>query len=80
MKSSKKKKKKQKDSSKIKKAAISQNLKEEREKAMAVSQSRILSQEDFRKLKVAQMAKEVRYAKGKKRKAETELTEPALEK
>ncbi|XP_035213126.1 protein SDA1 homolog [Stegodyphus dumicola] len=41
-----------------------------KEKAIAISQSRILSQEEFKKLKVAQVAKELQFAKGKKRKAD----------
>ncbi|XP_054724201.1 protein SDA1 homolog [Uloborus diversus] len=46
------------------------------EKAMVISQTRILSQEEFRKLKAAQLAKEVKFAKGHKRKAEeTKLEE-----
>ncbi|KAG8196651.1 hypothetical protein JTE90_006561 [Oedothorax gibbosus] len=77
--SKRKKKRKLKPSSKPKKTAISETQKEDQEKAMAVSQSRILSQEDFRRLKVAQLAKEARFAKGK-RKAETEINEPVYEK
>ncbi|XP_077478524.1 protein SDA1 homolog [Stigmatopora argus] len=44
---------------------------EEREaRAAEVSGSRLLTQEDFKKIKLAQMAKEVNAAPGKKRKAE----------
>ncbi|XP_077441696.1 protein SDA1 homolog isoform X2 [Vanacampus margaritifer] len=43
---------------------------EEREaKAAAVSSSRLLTQDDFKKIRLAQMAKEVNAAPGKKRKA-----------
>lgn len=43
---------------------------EEREaKAAAVSVSRLLTQDDFKKIRLAQMAKEVNSAPGKKRKA-----------
>ncbi|XP_042897863.1 protein SDA1 homolog [Parasteatoda tepidariorum] len=43
-----------------------------KEKAMAVSMNRILSQEEFKKVKIAQLSKQVKFAKGKKRKAAEE--------
>lgn len=44
-----------------------------KQKAMLISQSRILSQEEFKILKGAQIAKEVQFAKGKKRKIDVEV-------
>lgn len=40
---------------------------------MLISQSRVLSQEEFKMLKAAQIAKEVQFAKGKKRKVDAEV-------
>lgn len=40
---------------------------------MFISQSRVLSQEEFKMLKAAQIAKEVQFAKGKKRKVDAEV-------
>lgn len=44
-----------------------------KQKAVLISQSRILSQEEFKILKAAQIAKEVQFAKGKKRKIDVEV-------
>lgn len=46
---------------------------DDKQKAMLISQSRILSQEEFKMLKAAQIAKEVQFVKGKKRKIDAEL-------
>lgn len=47
----------------------------EKDKAEMISHSRILSQDEFRKIKVAQLSKQVKYARGKKRKSEVALNE-----
>lgn len=46
---------------------------DDKQKAMLISQSRVLSQEEFKMLKAAQIAKEVQFAKGKKRKVDAEV-------
>lgn len=62
----------QSDSTKDKtKAKTSNNTEEKFQKAALVSQSRILTQEEFRKLKAAQIAKQVQAARGAKRKADS---------
>ncbi|GIY95964.1 protein SDA1 homolog [Caerostris extrusa] len=54
--------------------------KENKEKAETISYSRILTQEEFQKIKVAQLQSQVQYAKGKKRKSDALLNEAEIKK
>lgn len=58
------------------KAKPSKNTEEKVQKATLVSQSRILTQEEFRKLKAAQIAKQIQGARGAKRKANSSNPNP----
>ncbi|CAL1275812.1 unnamed protein product [Larinioides sclopetarius] len=62
------------------KTNVSENVEDEKVKAETISHSRILSQEEFQKIKAIQIANQVQYAKGKKRKAESMTKEPELKK
>ncbi|GBM05060.1 Protein SDA1 [Araneus ventricosus] len=62
------------------KTKTSENVEDEKIKAETISHSRILSQEEFQKIKAIQIANQVQYAKGKKRKAESMTEEPGLKK